>query len=303
MINTRIRASISALARMAARTYVVGPALADATRVCHALHPNGLANTICFWNAEGDAPQDIAKQYLAAIAAIGRERLNCRVALKAPPLRYSRELFEEIFECAQRRHVGLHFDSLSPLAADKTFSLIGALKPGNGEIGCTLPGRWQRSLADVHRAADLGLRVRVVKGQWAEIGAPGADPRTGFLNVVTRLAGRVPHVSVATHDPVLARESLRRLRDAQTPCELELLFGLPAQRAVAVAQEEGVPVRIYLPYGHAWLPYALDHVKRNPRVAWWVLRDLWASARLTQRGAYHPRLPLYPAGPILPTHK
>lgn len=296
MINAQVRAAIGALAKTAARTYVVGPTVADATRACRALHSRGFGNTICYWNAEGDEPQDIANQYLAAIAAIGKEGVNGRVAVKAPPLRYSRELFDEILERARRSHVALHFDSLSPLAADKTFSLISSLRPKSAEIGCTLPGRWRRSLVDVYRAADLGLRVRVVKGQWPDVGTTEVDPCKGFLNVVTQLAGRVPHVSVATHDPLLARESLRRLRDSQTPCELELLFGLPVQRAITVAQAEGVPIRVYLPYGYAWLPYALDHVKRNPRVAWWVLRDLWSSTRLnlTRPGARHPRLPRDP---------
>ncbi|MBI3774845.1 MAG: hypothetical protein HY273_04705 [Gammaproteobacteria bacterium] len=294
MISTPIRAAINTLTKTAARTYIVGPHLTDAIHTCHTLLARGFSNTISFWNAEYDAPQNIAAQYLAAIKSVGKGELpNSRVALKAPPLGYSRDLFGEIFEHAYLWDVDIHFDSLSPLATDRTFALISALKSKNSNLGCTIPGRWRRSLVDVYRAADLGLRVRVVKGQWADVDTVGVEPSKGFLDVITRLAGRVPHVAVATHDPVLVRESLLRLRDAGTPCELELLFGLPAEPAIAVAQAEGVPVRIYLPYGYAWLPYAIDHIKRNPRVAWWVLRDLWASTRLkiVQPGALHPRLP------------
>jgi proline dehydrogenase len=289
-----IRAALRGLAQRASRTYVVGPELADALRACRSLDAVGFSSTVTFWNAETDAPRDIAGHYMAAINAIGAEEFDCYVSVKAPPLRYSGDLFDEILQCARRHKVGVHFDSLSPQAADPTFSLISELRPAHADIdiGCTLPGRWGRSPADADRAADLGLRVRVVKGQWADTAEPPMDPRRGFLSVIDRLAGRARHVAVATHDPDLAREALRRLRAAGTPCELELLFGLPLRRPIAAAEAHGAPIRIYVPYGYAWLPYVVDQMKKNPRIAWWVLCDLCTAARLTVApAAPHPRLP------------
>jgi proline dehydrogenase len=109
----------------------------------------------------------------------------------------------------------------------------------------------------VDRAIELGLTVRVVKGQWVDREVPERDPRAGFLEVIDGLAGKAKGVAVATHDPQLARESILRLQASSTPCELELLFGLPVRRVLPVAAELGVPVRYYVPYGSAWLPYAL----------------------------------------------
>ena len=40
-----------------------------------------------------------------------------------------------------------------------------------------------------------------------------------------------------------------------------------------LAREFGVATRVYLPYGEAYLPYCLSQLKRNPRMAWWLLRD------------------------------
>lgn len=117
------------------------------------------------------------------------------------------------------------------------------------------------------------MRVRVVKGQWADPSSGAIDPRQGFLAVIDRLAGRACQVAVASHDPPLAREALHRLRRAGTPCELELLLGLPMQGALKVAREVGAPVRIYIPFGVSWIPYALAYVQKNPHVAWWAIRD------------------------------
>jgi hypothetical protein len=45
-----------------------------------------------------------------------------------------------------------------------------------------------------------------------------------------------------------------------------------------VARDLAVPIRNYLPYGYAWLPYALRQARRDPRILWWVLRDASRSA-------------------------
>lgn len=273
---------LEALDRQAARAYVVGPSLADAVRACRSLDAQDMLGTICYWSAGSDGPQAIAAECLRAVDAIHDARLkNSQLSVKAPPLHFSRKLLAQIVERAAERDVGLQFDSLSAEDADPTFELILDMLAFRCDVGCTLPGRWARSVADADRAAELGLRVRIVKGQWADpdARAPEADPRAGFLRVVDRVAGRVRHVSVATHDAVLAREALGRLLGAGTSCELELWFGLPIRPALRAGREAGVPVRLYVPYGHGSLPYAMWHVKTTPRVAWWACRDLYAATK------------------------
>jgi len=82
------------------------------------------------------------------------------------------------------------------------------------------------------------------------------------------------HVAVATHDLVLARTSLQRLLASDTSCELELLYGLPLAPAIKLARELGVRVRVYVPYGTAWLPYSLPDIRNKPALLWWLARDL-----------------------------
>ena len=235
------------------------------------LDATGFRSTLCFWNRVTDLPRDIADQYLDAIDAIRTAGVDCYLSIKAPPLRFSASLVREVFERSRAREVPIHFDSLGPEAADPTFSLIQEFLPMHRKVGCTLPGRWRRSVSDADRAVELGLRVRVVKGQWPDPRDRAVDPRVGFLEVIDRIAGRVRHAAVATHDAALAREAIHRLRAAGTPCELELLYGLPVRRPVAAAKLERVPVRLYIPYGHGWLPHALFQLKTKPSTAFRVL--------------------------------
>ena len=295
--------------RLAARLFVRGSRLSDAVAASGRLAARGRASTIGYFNADGDAPRAVADACLAALEAIGgaggaggargaaRPAPTARpyLSIKVPALGFDEGLVGEIVDRAARGGVGVHFDSHEADQADATFLAIsaaarrlpaattpegvdagpdaGAREGGPWRLGCTLPGRWPRSVDDADRTAALGLRVRVVKGQWADPAAPDVDPRRGFLEVIDRLAGRARQVAVASHDAPLAREALQRLRRAGTPAELELLLGLPMQGALRVAREMQAPVRVYLPFGVSWLPYALLHVQKNPRVAWWALRD------------------------------
>lgn len=279
-LNGAVRAWWRSLAKRAARTYVAGPGLADALQVCRRLDRRGVAGTIGFWNGDGDRPRAVADAYLAGSIAVSVERLKCALAVKAPALGFDSDLLAAVLEQCRRNGVRVHFDSLEPEAADRTCAVIEQALPHGPGLGCTIPGRWRRSLRDVEWAIEMGLHVRVVKGQWADPDDPAVDPGSGFLAVVERLAGRACSVSVATHDPALARDALRRLRSARTPCELELLWRLPAQPVVRVASEARVPVRVYVPYGSAWLPYRLSQASRNPRVLWWFVRDLAAARPL-----------------------
>jgi proline dehydrogenase len=262
------------LATRAARSYIAGPELEDALRVASDLARRGFATTLGFWDGADDTPAGVVQQYLAAIDALSLVGHDSYLSIKFPALGDSRELLAEVLQRASACRQRIHFDSLSPESADATWSAaVEAAQSGGVTISCSVPGRWGRSSADVRAAVEAGIVPRVVKGQWADPTCPEIDLRQGFLNIVEQLAGRAPHVAIASHDAPLARDAIGCLRAAGTSCELELLYGLPERAPLAVAEREGVPVRFYVPYGKAYLPYCLGQARRQPSLFWWLLRD------------------------------
>jgi proline dehydrogenase len=277
------RASALPIARWASRAYVAGPDLTDAIRACHRFSERQVASTIGYWDGDGDTTETVVNAYVAALNALTMDRLDCYLSIKAPAMGFDRGLLAEVIKAGEKAGVGIHFDSLAPEDADRTFELIiesaRSFHGSSPGIGCTIPGRWRRSIRDASLAIDAGVRVRVVKGQWVDPDHPEIDLREGFLAVIDQLAGKARHVAVATHDPPLAREALRRLLASGTPCEMELLFGLPLKSVMQIARELGVRVRLYIPYGHSWLPYAFSQIQKNPRILWWVIRDtIWGNS-------------------------
>jgi proline dehydrogenase len=266
---------IQSLIRRAASAYTAGRALEDARTVCDRLARQGIASTVCYWDIYSDHPASISQAYVGTLRAMSSGHpTDCYLSIKAPALKFDIDVLKKVLEEARRLNAVVHFDAMAPDTVDRTFDFIARAQAIYPHLGCTLPGRWRRSVADARRALDMALRVRVVKGEWSGIGDDETDPREGFLNIIERLAGRALHVGVATHNAAIARLSLRRLKDAGTPCELELLYGLPQRPLLRIARNYGVRCRMYVPYGHAGLPYRLKDAVRHPRLLGWFLHDL-----------------------------
>jgi proline dehydrogenase len=274
-----VSACLRPLALRAARAYVAGDHLEDAVRVADRLAGRGLAATFGFWDAPGDSPRSVADQYVAAARVLaGRE--HAYLSIKVPSLAFSHELMAEVVDQAARANVRVHLDALAPDTVDRSRALVEKFLDAGADLSFTLPGRWRRSVADAAWAIERGIIVRVVKGQWPDPDAPGTDLRQGFLQVIDALAGRANHVAVASHDVPLVKQAVARLRTAATTTGLELLYGLPMRQSLHLADRLALGVHVYVPYGKAYLPYAMSRLGSDPRIAWWLVRDLMLGATI-----------------------
>jgi proline dehydrogenase len=266
---------LRSLVQRAARRYVAGPGSQDALSIASRVAEHGAKVTLGYLNGDHDPPRLVADACLEAIAGAPPES---RVAIKLPGLGPDTSLIDEVLAAASDRGLAVHFDALRPQDVDPILALVGersAYRSGGEPLGCTLPGRWARSDSDAEVALELGLRVRLVKGQFEAAAGHERDPTEGFRSLVERLAGRVSQVSLASHDPGLVTESAERLTEAATPCELELLYGLPTLRVLEAGSRAGLRVRIYVPFGTAYLPYRLrgpDRLRMTARLTRDVVR-------------------------------
>lgn len=268
--------------RRVAREHVGGETLDDAMTVADHLAQQGLPNTLGFWDTPDYTRVQVGAIYHEAIARAGARPDGCYVSVKPPALGFDPDLTAELAAAAHARRVKLHFDSHGIDVADRSEALLDAIlarTPGCA-LGTTLPGRWARSVADAERAIARGLSVRVVKGQWPDPADPERDLRQGFLEVIEALAGRARQVAVASHDLPLVQQAVARLRAAGTPHEIEVIHGVPKADVLAWAEQNGVPVRIYIAFGKGFIPNAVRILRRNPRLAWRIVRAvaLWPAS-------------------------
>lgn len=253
--------------------YIAGPELSDAIAISRRLAQKGWSSTICPWEGLDDPPAWVAQNYERALHAIKAAELDCYLSIKVPAMNYDLGRMKHLMSTAQDFGIRLHFDSLSPDTAERSLKLFEQCLTTYDNLGFTLPARWRRSLDDARHLREFSVPLRVVKGQWGDPHHHELDPRVQFLKIMELLAGRTAPVAVATHDSKLAQRAIQRLQADGTPCELEQLFGLPLH-TIRAGQELGVNIRVYVPYGYAWLPYSLNQVRKRPIILLWMARDI-----------------------------
>lgn len=197
------------------------------------------------------------------------------LSVKPPVLKFDLEYVSDITAAALGNGHGIHFDSHGCSTAEPTVQLLERLMDrrlpaegleGRWAYGLTLPSRWKRSLLDARWAAERGVRVRLVKGEFRAVGpSEEMNPASGFLALVDGLAGRVPEIALATHDARLARQAIDRCQGSGSALLLELLFGMPAGEMISLSRETGVPIGFYVPYGDTLLVYGIRYLLTNPR--------------------------------------
>ena len=283
-------ASVRALGPLYARAgsaYLAGDNRSSALAIAARLVAAGSAVTVGYWPRQGESSADVAAEVYATLDALGDAALYGRVAslsLKAARLGFDAGVVRHLASLAAERDVRLVFDAHSPAEADRTLELAREARRAGALTGVVLPARWGRSADDAAMAAESGLWVRVVKGQW-----PGSAPgtrlsaedalRASFLDLVDRLSGLHVPFALATHDPAVLEEALARRTAAGAQSEVELLLGLPIRRPLHVARQSGASIRFYVSYGYPGLPYPFRSVLLRPRLAWLLTQGLVLGGR------------------------
>lgn len=257
---------------------VSGPGAERAARICEILHQQGLSATVGYFPGHEETPENVLGANKAVATSLFGRTSDVALAVKAPHLAFDREQVAQIAASAATSRLPLIFDAHAPQHADATLALVEATLADCPGTGFAMPGRWRRSLCDAERFRDTSARIRIVKGEWADRESPEDDIDKHYLELASRLAGRSGMVAVATHDPTLAARALDILLAAGTPCELELIRGLPKRKPLAVARQRGVKSRIYVPFGEGWVPYAVDKALARPYLLSWMINDRWGSA-------------------------
>lgn len=259
------------------KIYAIDPkSCSKGIEICKKLHNHGISTTIGKFSKDGDMPEEIVRECLQCTTSLKSAftKNNFYLSLKPPAFQFNPDHVKNVAAVALKNGHGIHFDSHDHILAEPTLQLLKQLirhtgvkkdRTGKWHYGLTLPSRWKRSLSDARWAVKKGIRVRLVKGEFkAERSYDEMDPIKGYLTLVDRLAGSVPEIAIATHDCRLAKEAIIRARKNGAKVQLELLFGMPSIRMVALSKKMCVPLRFYVAYGDTLLLYGIRHHLTTP---------------------------------------
>ncbi len=167
---------------------------------------------------------------------------------------------------------------------DRTCALHRTLLDAGIRAGLTLQARRRRTPEDLAWAIRQRTSLRLVKGAFPERAldhAGRARIDQAYLDAASIMLSREARESgfypvFGTHDDRLAGAIIDLARERGWPAgsfEFEMLYGVRADWQIAL-RRLGYNVRVYLPFGADWWPYAIRRVGENPRNAWLLARSL-----------------------------
>ena len=168
---------------------------------------------------------------------------------------------------------------------DPTLALARHLDAQGVPVGVTLQAYLRRTEDDLRSRIAAGGAVRLVKGAFAEDRSVAFTRRPeideNYLSLAAlmlsddaRMAGLYP--VFGTHDERMIEPIRAMARDRgwqQGAYEFEMLFGVRTDLGRRL-RRSGEAVRVYLPFGQDWWPYAVRRVGESPRNARFLLRAL-----------------------------
>jgi proline dehydrogenase len=253
----------------AARRYVAGERLDEALTVVKRLVDEGFAVSVDFFG-EHVADQGTARSTAAVYGglAFALQAVDGDVTLALDPshlgldvsTRLFRELLAEVAAAAGGRRIDVGAEDSG--RADGTLEVVTELARTGVPLQATLQANLRRSPEDADVLAEAGVGVRLVKGAYVEPEdqalAWGEETDLAYVRLAHQLHAAGVPLALATHDPVL-RESLLA---ALGPLPVEMLYGVREDDARELVAR-GIPVRLYVPYGHNWFRYWLRRIAES----------------------------------------
>lgn len=177
-------------------------------------------------------------------------------------------------------HHTVRFDMEGSDLTERTLQLGLNLQKTHKTLGVVLQAYLRRTDQDIQSVIEQGVSTRLCKGAYKEpatIAFQSMDEiRDNFLKQALRLLqeGNLP--AIATHDETLIEQICDFIEKEKIPADsfyFELLYGVRRDIQQALLNR-GYQVRIYVPYGKAWLPYTLRRLAERKENILFVLKSL-----------------------------
>jgi proline dehydrogenase len=270
--------------------FVAGDRLEDALGVAMRLAGQGLTATLDRLGENVVTPGEArgaVESYAETLREMAASRLDPNISVKLTMLgldigddvAYDNMLM--LLKTARSVDGFVRIDMEGSAYTERTLAIAEALHArAPGLVGTVIQAYLHRSDRDLERLIDLKMRVRLVKGAYAEparlaLQRP-AEINEAFIRLMERLLedGRYP--AIATHDPALIRATrgfaLRMGIDPER-WEFQMLYGVRREAQIDLARD-GYGMRIYLPFGADWYPYFARRIAERPANMLFVLRQL-----------------------------
>ena len=281
------------LVKLFASPYVAGDSIEAAVDAAQKLwEERRVCSTIDLLGEELESDEEVqysVSVYERLIDALGNQEY-ATISLKPTQLGSHRstencqEVIRGIVRRAEQYNIKVTLDMEDHSFTDMTLDIFQALKKDHPTFGTVLQSRLFRTDDDIIALKGLNARIRICIGIYnepKEIALQSKpEMKKKLLQQVELLLKEGHYPEIATHDEAVINEAIdiaERLNIKKDQYEVQMLMGVPMQAFQDELIQNGIVVRLYVPFAEKW-KYATAYCKRrlaaNPAMAAYVLKNI-----------------------------
>lgn len=232
--------------------------------------------------------ESLANEYIKLLEEIKKNKLDSNVSLKLTMmglaidkdfcLKNVEKIVKKAKELKNFVRVDMEGSDVTQVTLDIFYTLY---KKYPENVGIVLQAYLFRAEKDVQDVIKKKARVRLCKGAYKEpkeiVYKKMEDIRANYLKLTKMLLDKGNYPAIATHDKVLIDQVLDYIKEKKIKkdkYEFQMLYGI--QRAL---QEElaagGYNMRVYVPYGTAWLKYTYRRLREKKENVFFVMKHFF----------------------------
>jgi proline dehydrogenase len=281
------------LVKLFASPYVAGDSIAAAINTAQKFwEERQVCSTIDLLGEELESDDEVQytlNVYERLIEALGSQDYTT-LSLKPSQLGSHRgtehctNVIREIITRAEQHNIKVTLDMEDHTFTEMTLDIFQTLHKDHPTFGTVLQSRLFRTDDDIKSLQGLNARIRICIGIYNEPKdiAIQSKPemKKKLLEQLEVLYKEGHYAEIATHDEAVINEAINiaeRLNMKKDQYEVQMLMGVPKQDFQDELIQNGILVRLYVPFAEKW-KYATAYCKRrlaaNPAMAAYILKNL-----------------------------
>ena len=234
--------------------------------------------------------EEITKRYSRIYDEINKRNLLANISIKLTHIGQDlgidivRNNLSKIVEAAKKNNNFLRLDMENVPYTSETIQLYKEMFNNYNQIGIVIQAYLHRSIDDIKALSNDKFNVRICKGIYVEdphlVLNDYDDIRENYISLVKESLNNGSYVGIATHDEFLIDSLYSWILEnniSKDRYEFQVLHGVPMQKKLKKLMEDGNTVRVYLPYGDNWYDYSVRRLKENPKMAGYIIKNLFSS--------------------------
>ena len=281
------------LVKLFASPYVAGDSIEAAINTSHKFwDERHVYSTIDLLGEELESDEEVqytVDVYQRLIDALGSQDY-ATLSLKPSQLGSHRgtehcaEVIGGIVARAEQHNLKVTLDMEDHTFTDMTLDIFRSLHQDHPTFGTVLQSRLFRTEDDIKSLKGLKARIRICIGIYnepEEIALQNKpEMKKKMLEQVELLFKEGHYPEIGTHDEAVINEAINiaeKLNIKKDQYEVQMLMGVPKQAFQDELIQNGILVRLYVPFAEKW-KYAIAYCKRrlaaNPAMAAYVLKNI-----------------------------